>query len=175
MGRRASTLIAALLAVPCVAAPHGPDVACERAELHADAAVITAKADAVRGRLWILAQDGLYLYQSAAGTVRRFHLPQWQYVIRFACPPDLAVTPDGSVVVSSNVTASLWRVDPAVTRASQLTLRFATRAELEFGFSAMDASQSGIVWAQGASDDSRWRIDLETGFAAPVLAEDRWR
>jgi streptogramin lyase len=170
-----SKLVApALLAMSGIAASHGLDLACPRADLGNDPAVIAAKADVARGRVWILAQDGLYLHQSASGAVRRFDLPNWRYVIRFACPPDLAVAPDGSVLVSSNVMASLWRIDPALGQVSQVALHFEMRAGRDFGFSAMDVSESGIVWAQDAADRSPWRIDLGTGFAAPVL-EDRKR
>jgi len=160
-------LVAAfLLVIPGLANAHGLD-GCAAAGLPDDPAVITAKADGARGRVWILAQDGLYLYPSA-GPMRRFDLPNWQYIIRFACPPDLAVAPDGSVLVTSNVIASLWRVDPALAAASQVTLRFERRAGEELGLSTIDVSESGTVSARGAADRSRWRIDLETGSAVPV-------
>src|SRR5256885_13970178 len=63
-------------------------------------------------RAWELGRDGVYLVDSA-GPAKLARLEGWQWAAAaYACPPDLAVGPQGEAVITSNVLPVLWRVDP---------------------------------------------------------------
>jgi hypothetical protein len=139
--------LALLLALPCAAAPAG-DIRVRRDELHA--------------RIWVLRADALYLYPyDSQAPARRFTLPRWIYVIsRSACEPDLLVEAGGTVIVSSNIMPSLWRVDPEASSAIELELEAQPQTTRELGFTALRWAGPGALHARGSLDRSRWLIDL---------------
>ena len=166
-------LIAAASALPAASnAWHLPE--CASAAPAAAAAVIAVKRDDARARTWILGSDALYLYQpGAAPALRRFDLENWRYVSgAFACPPSMAIGPDGGVVVSSNIEPTLWRVDALGAPAVEIPLRLLDRANEDIGFTELEVSPPGIVWARGSADRSRWRIDLARQ-SAVLVSNDR--
>jgi hypothetical protein len=171
------SLSALLVAAPVFLSPvsqAGLLLECATASLGDNAAIIAVKQDGARGSTWILGHDALYLYQPAApATIKRFGLPNWRYVTRaFACPPDVAIGPDGVVIVSSNIEPTLWRVDPGGTVAVEIPVQRIDRPAEDMGFTDLEVSPAGTVWARGAADRSRWRIDLGKRTAV-LISNDR--
>ncbi len=71
---------------------------------------LRVQVDAARNRLWVLHGDGVYVYEI---TTRRRIGRVGMFVGEPAdCAPDLALDPSGAAIVSSNVRAVLWRLDP---------------------------------------------------------------
>jgi hypothetical protein len=170
-----SGLIAAAALLPVEVRSAGAQVDCSSPGLGAEPAVLGVKTDSVRGRVWILGGNALYLYQTEGQRVRRFDLPNWRYVAQpFACPPDFVVESQGTVLVSSNITPTLWRVDPDSGVSTELPIQPLHRQAEDFGFAALEVSPRDVVWARGAADRSRWVIDLKS-LSATLVADDRAR
>lgn len=123
-------------------------------------------ADAAHARTWTLDPDGLAWRNGEGGVPRRVPIPGWMHLAApHACAPDLAIAPDGAIVLSSNVVPMLWRVDPATDRAVAVPLALAHDEGREVGFTALRFVAPGVLEARGTFDASRWRIDLHQGVA----------
>ncbi len=118
--------------------------------------------DAARGRQWVLTADGVELYELSTGEqLAQIALPDWQWVGRqYACPPDLALGPDGEAVISSNVVSTLWRIDPVTLAASKHDLALDEDTGRDVGITALAFStQQGAYFAVSAAHGSLWRVD----------------
>jgi hypothetical protein len=123
--------------------------------------VLRVRTDEARGRVWILATDGLYVHEPASGRMQRFRLRGWMHLGRpHACPPDLVVEARGTVIASSNIVPRLWRVDPERARAEELELQIGAEAARDIGFTALEMVGPDLIVARSAIDQSAWRIDL---------------
>jgi len=128
----------------------------------ARAGVLRAKADWARGRVWTLHADGIDLYDAGTSAkLRSLSLPEWIWAgALHSCPPDLALGPEGEVIVSSNVVPVLWRIDPASFRVSAHELAVVEDKGRDVGFSGMTYSvRQGAFLAVNGLDGSLWRID----------------
>jgi hypothetical protein len=85
--------------------------------------------DTLRQRVWSLTQAGLALQDVATGESRVIALANWHWAqIEYGgCLPDVALGPRGEAVVTSNVTPTLWRVDPQTLLATEPRLPITTR------------------------------------------------
>jgi hypothetical protein len=118
--------------------------------------------DAIRSRIWVLTLDGIALYEASTGEeVAQIPLPGWLWVDeQYACPPDLAIGPNGEAVISSNVVPALWRVDPVTLAASKHDLAIEDDEGRDIGITALAYSaQQGAYFAVSPSHGSLWRID----------------
>jgi hypothetical protein len=118
--------------------------------------------DAPRQRLWLLRHDAVYLHDAATLVLKgRYELPGWIYAHeQYACAPELALDAQGVAVVTSNVIAALWRVDPARPRATQHELVLDDGGGRDIGFSGLVyAPDQGVFFAASSSHGLLWRID----------------
>lgn len=139
------------------------EAACGLARADGDAAVnLRRQVDAARNRVWLLAPDGVSVYDEAApDRVTRVPLPNWLWVGEpYGCPPDLALGPKGEAVITSNVLPTLWRVDPRTLAVTEHALALDADADKEIGFASLAwSAKHGAFYAVSAFHRSVWRID----------------
>ena len=106
-----------------------------------------------------LQQDGVVV--QAPGRKEFVVLPDWTWVgERHACPPALAVGPRGEILVTSNVLASVWKVDPHTLKVTVHPLELDFDSDKDVGFSTLRYSPEEGAWlAFSAMHGSTWRID----------------
>jgi hypothetical protein len=133
--------------------------------------------DPARGRVWILNSQGVFLYHTSTGKLVEVPLPSWQWVdTPHACPPDLALGPNGEAVVTSNIVPTLWRIDPDSLAVSVHELVLDADSDKDVGFSGLRYStEHGVFFAASDVHGSLWRIDplLRKGQKVPFLAPIR--
>src|SRR5579871_2262563 len=76
--------------------------------------ILRFRKDEARERGWVLTSEGVIVFDfRTRETLARVALPGWTWVREeYGCPPDLVLGQDGEAVISSNVLATLWRIDP---------------------------------------------------------------
>lgn len=136
--------------------------------------IIRQRNDPARGRLWVLTRDGMDVYESLQRRkLAHFEIPGWTWVHEpYACAPDFALGPKGEVVITSNVMATLWRVDPESLAISRHEIAVEPGTGREFGFTGLTYSSSrGAYYGVAALDGSVWRIDPQLRVARePALS-----
>jgi hypothetical protein len=111
-------------------------------------------------RAWVIDDSGFFLEQ--AGKSRRaIQLPDWHWATwPYACAPDIAIGPRGEAIVTSNVMAVLWKVDPDTLAVSVHRLELDADHDKDIGFSGLVYSErNGAYFAVSESHGSLWRID----------------
>jgi hypothetical protein len=126
------------------------------------------RTDPARNRIWILTSEGVSLQVTGSpGKSVEIVLPSWQWVDEpYGCPPDLALGPDGEVVVTSNIVPVLWRIDPDSLAVSVHEIALDADKAKDVGFSGLAYSvEHGEFVAVSDVHGSLWRIDalLRTG------------
>jgi len=123
---------------------------------------LRVQVDVARNRLWVLHGDGVYVYEI---TTRRQIGRIGMLVGEPAhCAPDLALDPSGAAIVSSNVRAVLWRLDPERFEARRHELVRDTDRHKIVGFTGL-AFADGLLFGVDARQGSLWKIDLAAGKA----------
>jgi len=143
---------------------------CEHATVPQGASLnIRDQVDPARERIWRLGRDGVFVLDLAT-PAKLVRLEGWQWAAEaYACPPDLALGPDGEAVVTSNVLPVLWRVDPHTLVASAHALALDADEDKDVGFSALVYSpEHGAFFAVSAPHGSVWRIDAQLTRAQKV-------
>ena len=115
--------------------------------------------DAARNRVWVLDSEAVYLHEGTQK--KRFELPGWVHAGEpYSCAPDIAVDPQGAVVVTSNVMPVLWRIEPAKAQVTKHELTLDADAEKDVGFTGLTyAPDQGVFFGVSATYGSLWRID----------------
>ena len=127
-----------------------------------DSPILRFRRDAARDRGWILTEDGVLLFDfRTRQTIAHIPLPGWQWLSEaYSCAPDLALGPQGEVLVTSNVVPTLWRIDPVSLSVSRHEPVLDQDTDKDVGFSALAySSKRGAFFAAGSLNGSRWRID----------------
>ena len=120
------------------------------------------RTDPARNRVWVLTSEGLSLrIGGSTGKLVAVALPSWQWVDEpYGCPPDLALGPDGEVVVTSNIVSTLWRIDPDTLAVSTHEPVLDADSDKDVGFSGLEySSEHGMFIAVSDIHGSLWRID----------------
>ena len=120
------------------------------------------RTDPARNRVWVLTSEGLSLrIGGSTGNLVAVALPSWQWVAEpYGCPPDLALGPDGEVVVTSNIVSTLWRIDPDSLAVSTHEPVLDADSDKDVGFSGLEySSEHGMFIAVSDIHGSLWRID----------------
>ena len=133
--------------------------------------------DPARGRVWILNSQGVFLYHTATGKLVEITLPAWQWVHRaYACPPDLAIGPNGEAIVTSNVVPVLWRIDPRTLAVSVHQVALDADNDKDVGFSRLVYSaEKGAFFGANETHGSVWRIDPSLDKARKVAVTEPTR
>ncbi|MDB5804378.1 MAG: hypothetical protein JWN73_1700 [Betaproteobacteria bacterium] len=123
--------------------------------------VLHYREDAARKRVWILAADGVHAY--ALGTRKEIGhavLKDWIWAgDPYGCAPDLVLGPDGEALVSSDVSPTLWRVDPVTFAVTRNNLALDHDNDKDVGFSGLAYSPAqGAFFAISHFHGSLWRI-----------------
>jgi hypothetical protein len=117
-----SALLAALIAGGgCTANTAPPAAPQPMADVRqAPSPVLRSLADPARSRVWTLTTRGVFVHDvRTPGKIVEVALPSWSWVhAEYGCPPDFALGPGGEAVVTSNVAAMLWRIDPETLAVS---------------------------------------------------------
>ena len=117
--------------------------------------------DPERNRIWLLAREGVFVYEVSRPERRAVSLPGWITVdAPYSCLPDLALGPAGEAVITSNVLPTLWRIDPDTLATSVHPLLLDADTDKDVGFSGLAYSaQHAAFIAASYAHGSLWRID----------------
>jgi hypothetical protein len=137
--------------------------------------LVRYRIDSERNRIWVLAREGVYVYDVSRPERIAVTLPDWITVdAPYSCPPDLALGPRGEAVVTSNVVPTLWRIDPDTLATSVHPLALDADTEKDVGFSGLAYSaQHGAFIAASYAHGTLWKIDalLEKAEKIPLSAQ----
>jgi hypothetical protein len=160
------TALAAILASFCLVSITG----CEKGARPVETSVIRYQADAARDRIWSLTRDGVALQMRAKPGKTVIELPDWAWAhAPWACPPDLAIGPKGEAVITSNVSATLWRIDPETLAVTVHPVALGSDTHRDFGFSKLAYSlDRGVFIAVSDTFASTWEIDAQLTTARKV-------
>jgi len=134
-----------------------------------------SRAQSPPGVEWRLTRDGVAAVDAASGKINaQIALPGWVWVKdAYACAPVVARGPQGEAVITSNVTSTLWRVDPRSFQVSVHELAGVEDRGIEFGFSGLAYSaEQGAFFAVGTVPNSVWRIDPELRRAQKISVSE---
>jgi len=157
-----SALFVALLALAaCDVEAPSPEARPARTLVGAEPPSMRQKVDPARNRTWLLTEAGLFVHDAANPQKTEIVLPGWLWVRpQFACLPDVALGPRGEALVTSNVEATLWKIDPDSLAVSVHRLALDSDLDRDVGFIALAYSpEHGEFFAASASHGSLWRID----------------
>ena len=132
---------------------------------------LRAQLDAVSGRLWALHAEEVHVHDATAvGTTTSIHLPGWSWATApWACPPDLALAGNRGVLVTSNVSPAIWRIDSETLEVTRHDLDVAGTAGRDVGNTRLlDSAHHETLFAAGALDNSLWLIDRMLTRAQPI-------
>ena len=125
--------------------------------------VLRVRQDGARGRTWVLALDGVRVYDTASNKLlRRIVLPNWD-VAGLVCRPDMILDPSGSVVVSANVRPKLWRIDADTFRVNERDVTLQDREQWDLGFGGLMLAADGSLFALTSTGGWLWNVDLKSG------------
>jgi hypothetical protein len=124
------------------------------------AVLLLASGGAAAERSWVIDSGELFL-QEAGKPRRAVALPGWHWAGEpYACAPAVATGPRGEVVVTSNVSPVLWKIDPRTLAVSVHRLELDADTDKDVGFSGLVYSQRDGAWfAVSELHGSMWRID----------------
>lgn len=141
---------------------------CERAAAPAVSPVLRHQPDAARDQIWSLTRDGVSVQVRSRPGRTLVELPGWIWVrAQWACPPDLALGPNGEAVITSNVVPTLWKINPETLAVTVHPLQLDT--DIEVGFSELVYSRDeGAFLAVSDTHGGRWKIDAQLATARKV-------
>ena len=122
-----------------------------------------------------LQQDGIVV--RTPGRKELVILPDWTWAGEsHACPPALAVGPLGEILVTSNVLASLWKIDPHTLNVTVHPLELDSDRDKDVGFSTLRYSPDEGAWlAFSAVHGTTWRIDAALTQGQRIASNPEWR
>jgi len=149
-----------------------PLAGCERGAAPAASPVLRYQPDPARDRIWFLTRDGVSV-QFRARPGKTVELPGWTWAgAQWACPPDLALGPNGEAVVTSNVVPTVWKINPETLAVTVHPLRLEPETNAEVGFSEIVYSrEEGAFLAVSDTFGARWKIDTELATARRVTGK----
>jgi hypothetical protein len=119
------------------------------------------RVDPERSRVWLLAREGVFVYDLSRPERVPVPLPGWLSVdAPYSCPSDLALGPKGEALITSNTLPTLWRIDPESLAVTVHPLLLDADTDKDVGFSALAYSaQQGAFIAASYVHGSLWKID----------------
>ena len=167
--RYVAWIFAALLAgcernpPPAAASPDAGD---------ARSAEARSQVDPVRGRVWWLSRDGVFVQELSRTARAGVALPGWQVAGEgYACMPDLALGPRGDAFVTSNVSPVIWRIDARTLAVTEHRLALDADQQKDVGFTGLVYSPPDrAFYAASDAHGTLWRIDPALSTAQKVAA-----
>ncbi|MEA3191916.1 MAG: hypothetical protein QOD26_249 [Betaproteobacteria bacterium] len=162
--------IAAILASLTVVSLAGCERAAAPAAVPAATPVLRHQADATREQIWLLTRDGVSVQVRSRPGRTLVELPGWVWASgQWACPPDLALGPNGEAVVTSNVVPTLWKINPETLAVTVHPLQLDADLDKDIGFSELVYSKDeGAFLAVSDTYGARWKIDAQLATARKV-------
>lgn len=123
--------------------------------------ILRFQLDRVRERGWILTPEGVLVFDiKTRQTTGYVPLPDWQWVGEtFSCSPALALGPKGEALITSNVVAALWRIDPETLAVSKHEPVLDADTDKDVGFTGLAYSAEEEAFFAVSDLGSLWRID----------------
>jgi len=169
-------VLAAAMLVGCDSGPVGDVKASENAKIEpaevlaqparpawyeGELPILRYRVDGVRERGWILTPEGVLVIDIKTRQPTGYvPLPGWQWVGEtFSCLPALALGPKGEALVTSNVVATLWRIDPDTLAVSRHEPVLDADTDKDVGFTGLAYSAEEEAFFAVSDLGSLWRID----------------
>lgn len=145
---------------------------CESNAQPSAARLLGYQVDAARERSVWLTRDGVQIHSAASKPVQ-VELPGWMYAGAPYCPPGIALGPKGEIVITSNVVATLWRIDADTLAVTVHNLALDADREKDVGFAAVVyLPEQGAFIAYSETQRSLWTIDASLSGARKLAAVD---
>ena len=120
--------------------------------------------DPTRERVWMITNaDGVVVVSAQSSKRTIVALPGWIWVEDpRSCMPDMALGPRGEVVVTSNVTPIVWRIDPDTLDVSEHRLALNADGGKDVGFTGLVYSPDRQAYfAVSGAHGTLWRINTQ--------------
>ena len=116
--------------------------------------------DDMRNRMWFLSHREVIFYETKTRRKTKILLPNWKWtLVPDGCPPDLALGPSGEPLITSNISPTIWRIDPDTFRVSVHTLVLHTDVAEDVGFCGLVYSADQQSFFAVGSEGSLWKFD----------------
>jgi hypothetical protein len=123
--------------------------------------ILRFQVDSVRKRGWVLTPEGVHgVNINTRQSTGLIPLPGWQWVgEEFSCLPALALGPKGEALITSNVVATLWRIDPETLAVSKHEPVLDADTDKDVGFTGLAYSVEDEAFFAVSDFGALWRID----------------
>ncbi len=117
--------------------------------------------DASRKRIYALVIDGVEVRDFVKGRkLAHVPLPRWTWADEaYSCPPDIALAPDGDVLVTSNVVPVIWRINWRTLAATIHPLSLDADEDKDIGFVRLRWSPDLRAYVATTELGSDWHVD----------------
>jgi hypothetical protein len=135
--------------------------AAPRAVAEADSGELRFLRDDSRKRLYVLLRSGLEI-RNLASRQRIAHvpLPGWIAVDEaFSCSPDIALAPEGDILVTSNVLPIIWRINHRTLLTTKHEPNRDRDTDKDVGFISLHWSAQAGAFVATTPLGSTWHID----------------
>ena len=128
---------------------------------HDEAEALKVVRDGERDRAYVLDRDGVDVIKLSTGhKLARVTLAGWVWVDEaYSAPPDVALGPQGEVIVTSNVLPVLWRIDRQTLGTTVHVLVLDQDRDKDVGFTRLRWSPGLRTFAAWTDSGARWHID----------------
>ena len=126
--------------------------------------VLRYRVDAIQARAWALTRDGVDLYRlEPREKLAHITLPGWLWADEpYVCAPDFAIGARGAVFVTSNVTTTIWRIDPDDLSVTRHEPEIDNQSGREIGFTGLVYNgEQAAYFAVSELHGALWRIDAQ--------------
>lgn len=136
----------------------------------ADEESLKLVSDPERDRAYVLVRDGVdVLEASTRRKLARVTLPGWVWADEaYSAPPDIALAPQGDILVTSNVLPVLWRIDRRTLGSTVHPLALDQDRDKDVGFTRLRWSPGLRTFVAWTDSGARWHIDAALGKAWKV-------
>ena len=124
--------------------------------------ILRFQLDRVRERAWILTAEGVLVFDiRTRQTTGYIPLPGLAGVLgeTFSLLPALALGPKGEALITSNVVATLWRIDPETLAVSKHDPVLDADTDKDVGFTGLAYSAEEDAFFAVSDFGALWRID----------------
>lgn len=134
-----------------------------------DARPLKSLVDETHQRVYQLVRDGIDVVELTDGRkVGHVILPSWVWASEtYSCPPDIALTPERDVLVTSNVVPTIWRIERQSLLVTKHELSFDQDTGRDIGFTQLRWSAKLGTFVGTTDLGERWYIDAS-------LSRARW-
>ncbi len=141
-----------------------------------DARPLKSLVDDAHQRVYQLVRDGVDVVELTDGRkVGHVSLPGWVWASEpYSCPPDIALTPERDVLVTSNVVPTIWRIERQSLLVTKHELALDQDTSRDIGFTQLRWSAK-LGTLVGTTDlGERWYIDpylsrAHRAFSPPLM------